>query len=38
MIDAAIDILNKLEILGILQTIAVAIGAMYMFRYFTDKS
>lgn len=37
MLDQAIDILNRLSVLPALQLIAVAIAAIFIYRYFTDR-
>jgi len=37
MIQQAIDILSMLGILPVISMVAVAVGAIYIYRYFTDK-
>jgi len=37
MIQQAIDILSMLGILPVISMIAVAVGAIYIYRYFTDR-
>jgi len=38
MLQAALDVLSQLGILPVIQMIAVATGAIYLYRYFTDRS
>lgn len=38
MMQAALDVLSQLGILPVIQMIAVATGAIYLYRYFTDRS
>lgn len=37
MLQAALDVLSQLGILPVIQMIAVSCGAIYIYRYFTDK-
>lgn len=37
MFQAALDVLSQLGVLGVIQMVAVAMGAIFIFRYFTDK-
>lgn len=37
MFEAALDVLSQLGVLGVIQMVAVAMGAIFIFRYFTDK-
>ena len=37
MFEAAIDVLNKLGIMPVIQMVAVSVGAIFIYRYFTDK-
>lgn len=37
MFEAALDVLESLGVLGVIQMVAVAMGAIFIFRYFTDK-
>lgn len=37
MIQQAIDILSMLGVLPVISLIAVATGAIFIYRYFTDK-
>jgi len=37
MLEAAIDVLSQLGVLSVIQTVAVAMGAIFIFRYFTDR-
>jgi hypothetical protein len=36
MLSAAIDVLSQLGILPVIQMVAVAMGAIFLYRYFTD--
>lgn len=38
MLNQALDILSSLGILSAIQFIAVAVAAIYIYRYFTDRS
>jgi hypothetical protein len=37
MLNAAIEVLSALGILPVIQMVSVAIGAIFLYRYFTDK-
>lgn len=37
MLTAAIDVLAQLGILPVIQMVAVASGAIFIYRYFTDR-
>jgi len=37
MLSAAIDVLSQLGILPVVQMVAVATGAIFLYRYFTDR-
>lgn len=37
MLTAAIDVLSQLGILPVIQMVAVASGAIFIYRYFTDR-
>jgi hypothetical protein len=37
MVTQAIEILSQLGILPVISMVAVAVGAIYIYRYFTDK-
>lgn len=37
MFQAAIDVLEQLGILGVIQMVAIATGAIFIFRYFTNR-
>lgn len=37
MFQAAIDVLSQLGILPVIQMVAIAIGAIFIYRYFTDR-
>jgi hypothetical protein len=37
MFQAAIDVLAQLGILPVIQMVAVATGAIFIYRYFTDR-
>jgi len=37
MLSAAIDVLSQLGILPVIQMVAVASGAIFIYRYFTDR-
>jgi len=38
MMQQAIEILNQLGITQVIQFVAVATGALFLYRYFTDRS
>lgn len=38
MVDSAIDILTRLGVLPAFQFMAIAAAAIFIFRYFTDRS
>lgn len=38
MLQAALDVLSQLGILPVIQMIAVATGAIFLYRYFTSRS
>lgn len=38
MLTQAIEVLQQLGVLGVIQFVAVAMGAIFIYRYFTDKS
>jgi hypothetical protein len=38
MLNQALDILSSLGILSAIQFTAVAVAAIYIYRYFTDRS
>lgn len=38
MLDQAIDVLQRLGVLGAIQFMAVAVAAIFIYRYFTDRS
>lgn len=37
MFDAAIQVLSQLGILPVIQMVAIAVGAIFIYRYFTDR-
>ena len=37
MIDAVMDVLSRLGILPAIQFVAIAIAAIFIYRYFTDR-
>jgi len=38
MVSEIIDVLNQLGLLSIIRTAAIVVIAVYLYRYFTDKS
>lgn len=38
MFDSVLDILSKLGVLPAIQMMAVSIAAIFIYRYFTDRS
>lgn len=37
MLQAAMDVLSQLGVLPVIQMVAIACGAIFIYRYFTDK-
>lgn len=37
MMNSVMEVLNSLGITPVIQFIAIAIGAMFIYRYFTDR-
>jgi len=37
MLSAAIDVLEQLGVLTVIQMVAIATGAIFIYRYFTDR-
>lgn len=37
MFQAAIEILQQLGVLPVIQMVALAVGAIFIYRYFTDR-
>ncbi len=37
MLQQAIQVLSDLGIIGVIQMVAVACGAIFIYRYFTDR-
>lgn len=37
MLSAAMDVLAQLGILPVIQMVAIAVGAIFIYRYFTDR-
>lgn len=37
MFSAAIDVLAQLGVLPVIQMVAIAVGAIFIYRYFTDR-
>jgi hypothetical protein len=37
MLEAALDVLSQLGVLPVIQMVAIATGAIFIYRYFTDR-
>ena len=37
MLDAVLDVLSRLGVLPAIQFVAVAVAAIFIYRYFTDR-
>jgi hypothetical protein len=37
MLDAVLDVLSRLGVLPAIQFIAIAVAAIFIYRYFTDR-
>jgi hypothetical protein len=38
MLQGVVDVLNALGIMPVIQFVAVSMGAIFLYRYFTDRS